>query len=99
MKYRKFHLNVRMSIFNCKGDQTLNGLPRSIVESLSLEIFKTGLGTALSNQFLLTLSRVLDWAVSRGAFQPQLFYDFVKFCNLQFKPIAMLTIWTKLISL
>lgn len=74
-----------------------NKLPRKGVESLSLEVFKMRLNMALSNLFFLTL--LSDWAVSRGAFQPPLDCDSVKFGNLQFKPISMLTIWTKLISL
>jgi len=43
MKQRKFHLNRRKSFFILRVTEHWNRLPREVVESLSLEIFKTRL--------------------------------------------------------
>jgi len=42
VKHRKFHLNVRKN-FPLRVTEHWNRLPRGVVESLSLEIFKTHL--------------------------------------------------------
>jgi len=50
-----------------------HGLPREVVESPSLEIFKTQLDMAPSNMLFVgdpALSRWLDEMISRGLFQP-----------------------------
>ena len=57
-KHRKFHLNIRKIHFYYEGDQTLEEVvfdSTEIVESPSLEIFRTQLDVALRNLFSLTL--------------------------------------------
>jgi len=44
MKHRKFHLNMRKNFFTLRLVKHWNRLPREVVESPSLEIFKTHLG-------------------------------------------------------
>jgi len=43
MKHRKFHLNMRKNFFTLRVTEPWNRLPREVVESCSLEIFKTRL--------------------------------------------------------
>jgi len=47
LKSRKFHLNMRKNFFPLRVMEHWNRLPREVVESPSLEIFKTRLDTAL----------------------------------------------------
>jgi len=47
MKHRKFHLNTRKKFFPLRVMEHWNGLPREVVESPSLEIFKTRLDKVL----------------------------------------------------
>jgi len=44
---RKFHLNRRKNFFTLRVTEHWNSLPRGVVESPSLEIFKTCLGAVL----------------------------------------------------
>jgi len=46
-KHRKFHLNMRKNFFTLRVMEHWNRLPREVVESPSLEIFKTRLDTIL----------------------------------------------------
>jgi len=46
-KHRKFHLNVRKNFFTLRVTEPWNRLPREVVESPSLEIFKTRLDKVL----------------------------------------------------
>jgi len=47
LKHRKFHLNMRKNFFTLRVMKRWNGLPREVVESPSLEIFKTRLDKVL----------------------------------------------------
>ena len=47
LKHRKFHLNMRKKFFTLKVTEHCNRLPREVVDSPSLEIFKTCLDKVL----------------------------------------------------
>jgi len=47
LKHRKFQLNVRKNFFPWRVTEHRNRLPRDVVESPSLEIFKTHLDKVL----------------------------------------------------
>jgi len=47
LKHRKFHLNMRKNFFTLRVMEPWNRLPRGVVESPSLEIFKTRLDKVL----------------------------------------------------
>ncbi|KFV82924.1 hypothetical protein N308_04409, partial [Struthio camelus australis] len=49
LKHRKFHLNMRKNLFPVRVTEHWNRLPRGVVESPSLEIFKTRLDVILGN--------------------------------------------------
>ena len=49
LKHRKFHLNMRKNFFPLRVMEHWNRLPREVVESPSLEIFKTRLDKVLYN--------------------------------------------------
>jgi len=46
-KHRKFHLNIRKNLLTLRVTEHWNRLPREVVESPSLEIFKTRLDKVL----------------------------------------------------
>ncbi|KFV78137.1 hypothetical protein N308_15071, partial [Struthio camelus australis] len=49
LKHRKFHLNMRKNFFTVRVPEPWHRLPREVVESPSLEIFKTRLDVILGN--------------------------------------------------
>jgi len=49
LKQRKFHLNMRKNFFTLRVTEHWNRLPKDIVHSPSLEIFKTCLDVVLGN--------------------------------------------------
>ncbi|KFV75415.1 hypothetical protein N308_07166, partial [Struthio camelus australis] len=49
LNHRKFQLNLRKNFFAVRVTEHWNRLPRGVVESPSLEIFKTRLDVILGN--------------------------------------------------
>ncbi|KFV78313.1 hypothetical protein N308_02488, partial [Struthio camelus australis] len=49
LKHRKFHVNIRKNFFPVRVTEHWHKLPRGVVESPSLEIFKSHLDTVLGS--------------------------------------------------
>jgi len=50
LKHRRLHLNIRKCFFTVRVTEHWNRLPRDVVESPSLDIFKSHLDMVLGNQ-------------------------------------------------
>jgi len=61
LKHKKFHLNMRKNFFPLRVTEHWNRLPREVVESPSLEIFKTRLDAVLCSLLWVTLLRQRGW--------------------------------------
>jgi len=61
LRHRKFHLNLRKNFFTLRVMEPWNRLPREVVESPSLEIFKTLLDKVLCSLLYTTLLRQRSW--------------------------------------
>jgi len=61
LKFRKFCLNMRKNFFPLRVTDHWNRLPREVVDSPSLEIFKTHLDEVLCSLLWVTLLRLGDW--------------------------------------
>jgi len=61
LKHRKFQLNMRKNFFPLRLMEHRNRLPREVVESPSLEIFKTRLDKFLCSLLWVTLLRQGGW--------------------------------------
>jgi len=55
LKHTKFHLNMRKNLFPLRMTGHWNRLPREVVDSPSLEIFKTHLDKVLCSLLQVTL--------------------------------------------
>jgi len=60
-KHRKFHLNMRKNFFPLRVTEHWNRLPREVVDSPSLKIFKTRLDKVLCSLLWVTLLRQESW--------------------------------------
>jgi len=61
LKHRKFCLNMRKNFFLLRVTEHWHRLPREVVESPSLEIFKTRLDKVLCSLLWVTLLRQEGW--------------------------------------
>jgi len=60
-KHRKFCLNMRKNFFTLRVTEHWNRLPREVVDSPSLEIFKTCLDKVLCSLLEVALLRQGGW--------------------------------------
>jgi len=60
-KHMKFRLNMTKNFFTLRVTEHWNRLPRGVVKSPSLEIFKTCLDKILCNLLYVTLLRQEGW--------------------------------------
>ena len=62
LKHRKFRLNMRKNFFTLRLMERWDRLPRDVVDSPSLEIFKTCLDKVLCSLLWVTLLGQGGWA-------------------------------------
>jgi len=62
LKHRNFHLKMRKNFFPLRVTEPWNRLPREVVESPSLEIFKNRLDKVLCSLLLVTLLWQGSWS-------------------------------------
>lgn len=73
-KYGRFSLNIRKNFCTVQVTERWNRLPREVVASPCLEIFRSHLDTVLDNLLKVFLhEQGLDQRISGGLFQPQPF--------------------------
>jgi len=79
LRHRKVPLNIREHFLGVRVTECWKRLPREVVGSPSLEIFKSYLDMVLGNQLWVALveQEGLDQMSSTGPFQPQPCCDFV----------------------
>jgi len=79
LKQTKFHLNMRKNLFPLRVTEPWSRLPSEVVESPSLEIFKTRLDAVLCSLAVgdPALAGGLDYMTHRVPFQPRTFCDSV----------------------
>ena len=76
LKHKKFHRNMQKYFFKIRVMEQWNRLPREIMESPSMETFKTHLDAYLCDLLQGTcFSRGLGSVISIGPFQPLRFSD------------------------
>jgi len=61
LKHRKFYLNLRKNLFTLRVTEHWNRLPREVMESPSVEIFKTCLDEVLCSLLLVNLLWQEGW--------------------------------------
>jgi len=61
LRHRKFCVNMRKNFFPLRVTEPWNRLPREVVESPSLEIFRTWLDMVLCSLLWVTLLRQGGW--------------------------------------
>jgi len=61
LKQRKFQLNMRKNFFTLRVTEPWNRLPRDVMDSPCLEIFKTQLDQVLCSLLRVTLLRQGGW--------------------------------------
>jgi len=78
LEHRKCHTNMWRNFFTVRVTELWNRLPREVVDSPSLEMFKTRLDASLCSLLQVAFfAGGLDMMISGGPFQPLQFCDFV----------------------